>query len=220
MGHFFYTIDWFLSASFEFYGLKLLIMDINPRMLKSEPLRRCELGECRGACCLHGVWLDLAEWENIQAHEQEIRRCMDRNRHLELSNWVEGQVEADLFSKSGQVIHTRVVKTQHHYGGTACLFWRRDAKCALQVAAESAKLHPWAWKPFYCILHPLDLDDEGCITLDKTTELESEAASCLRPADRSIPLAATFESELRYFLGDERYEHLIQRNRINDISDK
>ncbi|HMN12271.1 MAG TPA: DUF3109 family protein [Bellilinea sp.] len=192
-------------------------MDINPRMLMSEPMRRCELGECHGACCLHGVWLDLAEWDNIQAHAGEIKASMDRNLNLDPSDWVEGSPESDPFAKSGKVIHSCVVNTQFHYGGTACVFWRTDAKCALQVAAERAGLHPWTWKPFYCILHPLDLDEHGRITLDETSALLAEPASCLRRSDVSIPLTTTFEEELRYFLGDERFSEFAQGQNSGSI---
>jgi hypothetical protein len=60
--------------------------------------------------------------------------------------------------------------------------------------------HPWSLKPFYCILHPLDLDEEGKITLDKTELLVKEQGSCLRPVDEPISLIETFQEELEYFL--------------------
>jgi hypothetical protein len=78
----------------------------------------------------------------------------------------------------------------------------------LQAAAAAAGLHPWHYKPFYCILHPLDLDEQGRITVDETALLLAEAGSCLIPADQPIPLKETFEEELRFFLGDETYEQL------------
>jgi hypothetical protein len=102
-----------------------------------------------------------------------------------------------------------VVEHHRHYGGTACVFLRSDHKCALQVASQASGHHPWHWKPFYCILHPLDLDEEGRITLDETDLMLDEPGSCLRPATENIPLLVTFEEELRYFLGDEEYEKLI-----------
>ena len=48
----------------------------------------------------------------------------------------------------------------------------------------------------------------GRITLDETELLLDEPGSCLRPSPTPIPLADTFEPELRYFLGDEGYENL------------
>ena len=64
-------------------------------------------------------------------------------------------------------------------------------------------MHPWRFKPFYCILHPLDLDEEGRITLDDTQLMLAEPGSCLRPADQPIPLVETFEPELRYLLAKQ-----------------
>lgn len=123
--------------------------------------------------------------------------------------WLDGREEDDPFLPSGRVLHSTVLPDSQHYGRTACVFLRADSKCALQVAGDANGLHPWRFKPFYCILHPLDLDEAGRITLDETTLLLDEPGSCLRPAEREIPLAETFESELRYFLGDEGYGKLF-----------
>jgi hypothetical protein len=74
-------------------------------------------------------------------------------------------------------------------------------------------LHPWQFKPYYCILHPLDLDEQGRITLDETKLLLDEAGSCLRPAENPIPLVETFGPELRYLLGEKAYAALCQQNK-------
>lgn len=182
---------------------------LNPRMLKSEPMRRCRLHECRGACCLYGVWADRIEAENILQHSEEIAAELPEER-ANPALWFDGRREADEHSLSGEVLHSAVLEDPAHYGGTSCIFYRPDAKCALQTAAVSAGLHPWAWKPFYCILHPLDLDDEGRITLDETDLMLEEEGSCLRPSPEEIPLIEIFEEELRYFLGDKAYEELRQ----------
>jgi hypothetical protein len=174
----------------------------NPRLLHSEAMQRCVLSECKGACCLHGVWIDRAEREEILANAALIAAAMPEALR-DPEAWFDGRVEEDPFSRSGQVYHSNVLPDPAHYGGTACVFLREDFKCALQVAGETARLHPWRLKPFYCVLHPLDLDEEGRITLDSAEQLLAEAGSCLRPADREIPLLETFEPELRYLLGDK-----------------
>lgn len=127
------------------------------------------------------------------------------------AQWFDGQVENDEFTPSREVFHSGVVESKKHWGGTACVFLRPDHKCALQAAAQAAGLHPWQWKPFYCILHPLCLDEEGCITLDETEDLLDEPGSCLRPASQAVPLLVTFEEELRYLLGDAEYQELLQK---------
>lgn len=189
-----------------------MLPNINPRLLDSEPMQRCKLGECRAACCLHGVWIDSLEAEDILAHAGLIRPHMPSGRE-DPAAWFDGREDDDPFSKSGRVVHSAVVKDRGHYGGTACGFLRADFKCALQVAGDAAGLHPWRFKPFYCVLHPLDLDEEGRVTLDETALLLDEPGSCLRPADHDIPLAETFEPEITYLLGEETHHALLEQAR-------
>lgn len=182
---------------------------LNPRLLQSEPMQRCRLSDCQAACCLYGVWLDTVEWQTIQAHAALIIPHMPAGCS-DPSAWVDGRREADPHSRSGEVVHSRVLDASQHYGGTACVFLRADHKCALQVAGQQAGYHPWHFKPFYCILHPLDLDEQGRITLDRPEDLLGEPASCLRPSRQPVALLQTFEPELRYLLGEEAYQQLIQ----------
>lgn len=173
-------------------------------------MRRCRLEECRAACCLHGVWIDSTEWQDIRGHAGLIITHMPSG-WTDPDLWIDDRAEEDPFSKSGRVVHSRVLPDPTHYGGSACVFLRDDSKCALQVAGNENGLHPWRFKPFYCILHPLDLDDEGHITLDENSLLLDEPASCLRPSDTVIPLMETFEPELRYFLGNEGYQRIVEK---------
>ncbi len=190
---------------------------ITPRMLRSEPMQRCKLGECRAACCLYGVWIDELEAEDILKHAELIKPFLTCAVE-DASQWFDGRTDTDPFTRSGKVIHSLVIEDEKHYGGSACVFLRQDHKCALQVAAEKHKLHPWRFKPFYCILHPLDLDENGRITLDETETLLDEPASCLRPARAPIPLLETFEPELSYLLGENQYRQM--REMIEKIPDK
>jgi hypothetical protein len=188
-------------------------LEINPRMLKSEPMQRCQLQECRAACCLYGVWLDQNEWADIRTNSPLIIPHMPRGLDKP-DQWVDGREDTDEFVPSGKVIHSRVLPDPFHYGGTACVFLRSDHKCALQVAGQEAGLHPWRFKPFYCVLHPLDLDEQGRITLDVTEELLCEPGSCLRPADSVVSLLETFEPELRYLMGEEKYQELCRQPNV------
>ena len=184
---------------------------VNPRMLKSEPLQRCCLEDCKGACCVFGVWVDLKEVTDILRNAELIKPHLPESRQNS-GEWFAAVEDNDKQSPSGKVIHTAIENVAAHYGGTACVFCREDAKCALQVAAVANGLHPWRFKPYYCILHPLDIDKQGRITLDKTSEMVNTPGSCVVPADHPIPLIQTFESELRYLLGDIGY------NALNEMS--
>ncbi len=163
-------------------------------------MRRCRLSECRAACCVYGVWLDWEEWQEILFYAPLIIPHMPLGLN-DPQGWIDGRVEDDPFTPSRRVIHSRVLPDAGHYGGTACVFLRDDHKCALQVAAEQAGLHPWRFKPFYCILHPLDLTEDGQITLDEAEALLQEPGSCLRPAEKPQLLMEIFAEELRYLLG-------------------
>lgn len=182
-------------------------MDINPRMLMSERMQRCCLTDCRAACCLYGVWIDEQQAADLRAHAEIIGPHMPPG-FADPQTWFDDRSDEDEYAPSGRVLHSTVLPDADHYGGSACVFLRNDHKCALQVASVAAGEHPWRFKPFYCVLHPLDLDEKGRITVDETDALLDEEGSCLRPANQSIPLTETFEPELRYFLGDKRYEEL------------
>ena len=162
-------------------------MRVNPRLLAVEALQRCALGECKGACCVFGVWVDLGEMEDIMQHAALILPHMPEDARNP-GEWFAPVEWNDNRSPSGKVIHTAVENRPDHYGQTACIFCLSDGKCALQVAADANGFHPWRFKPFFCILHPLDLDDKGRITLDSLENMMSEAGSCVRPADAAQPL--------------------------------
>ena len=180
---------------------------VNPRMLLAEPMERCKLHDCHGACCVFGVWVDQREMEDILANAPLIAPLMNPGTE-DPADWFASYQDHDEFSPSKLVVHTAVETRPEHYGGTACIFTHEDGKCTLQLAAVENGLHKWRFKPYYCILHPLDLDDEGRITVDKTALLVEEEGSCLRHAGEEIPLIKTFEEELRYLLGDKAYEEL------------
>ena len=173
-------------------------------------MQRCTLSECRAACCLHGVWIDRLEAQDIRLNASQIIPYLEPENQ-DPDDWFDEREEPDEYALSGWAVHSTVIPDSEHYGETACIFLRRDYKCALQAAAGAAGMHAWRFKPFYCILHPLDLDEEGRITLDETHLMLSEPGSCLRPADHPIPLLETFEPELRYLLGEKGYQRLLEQ---------
>ncbi|KAF0112216.1 MAG: hypothetical protein FD147_277 [Chloroflexi bacterium] len=185
--------------------LKNLIENrINPRMFDAEPVQRCRLEECKGACCVFGVWVDPREVADIVSNAKLIMPHMPETAQNP-GEWFVPVEDFDKHSPSGKVIHTAIEPSPNHYGETACVFWREDGKCILQVAAMANNFHPWRFKPFYCILHPIDLDDKGRLTVDDLDSLINEQGSCLIPADHPIPFIETFEPELKYLLGNKGF---------------
>lgn len=186
-----------------------MVAQISPRLLRSEPFRRCCLEECHAACCNNGTWVDLLEVEDILQHSALILPhlsidCQDPGM------WFDQHQEADPHSLSGLVLHTAIFSDSQPHRRTTCVFLRNDDKCALQISAEIAGLHLWRFKPFYCILHPLDFDEEGRITLEENSILLEEPASCLRPSDTPILLLLTFKPELEYLLGERLYSRILK----------
>ena len=182
-------------------------LKVNPRLLKSEPLIRCRLGDCHAACCQHGTWIDVGEVEKIRVNAPLVVPFMHADFH-DADTWFEKNAEADPFSASGKVIHSTLNTLTGRYRATACVFLRADDLCALQVAAIKNGMPEWELKPFYCTLHPLDLDDEGRITLEPFEIILAEEASCLRANKIPVPLLETFEPELRHFLGNDEFRRL------------
>ncbi len=172
---------------------------LHPNLNQPQRLQRCHWPACGAACCFQGVWVDEVEIADILAHAALIRPHM-RAEDQEVA-WFEDRREPDPHALSGWVRPTRVRPDPQHYRGTRCIFLRADFKCALQVAAEAQGQHPWRWKPFYCILHPLDLDDQGRIMLPPVEELLAEPAACVRPAAEARPPREIFAEELTYLAG-------------------
>ena len=175
---------------------------MHPRLKKSERVERCDWPNCRAACCIYGAWVDKLHAEDILKHADQISPYMEED-HQSPDSWFDGQQESDDHALSGLVVHTTIIPNPYHYGGTSCIFLRKDFKCALQVAAEQNGDHRWRFKPFYCVLHPLDLDENGRITLDEIELLVKEPASCLRSTHKQTALQETFRQELEYLLGNQ-----------------
>lgn len=172
---------------------------IDPFLETAHPVQRCGWPDCGAACCVYGAWVDQTLVEDIYRHADLISPYLSPDlRPSEL--WFDGREEADEYALSGVVAHTTVLPNPDHYGGTACIFLRSDQQCALQSAAQENNLHPWRFKPFYCVLHPLVIK-QGRITLDDPKIMVEEPASCLRNSGVKTPLLEIFRPEIEYFLG-------------------
>jgi hypothetical protein len=173
---------------------------LHTRLNDRAKIKRCDWPDCHANCCIYGAWVDKLHAEDILKHAAEISPFMEKE-HQSPSSWFDGQEESDDHALSGRVVHSTIIPNPYHLGGTSCIFLRRDFRCALQSAAESAGEHPWRFKPFYCILHPLDIDDEGRITLDDEALLLKEPTTCLQSSRAEIHIKDLFKGELEYLVG-------------------
>jgi hypothetical protein len=171
---------------------------LSGQMFRSTRLRRCRLSECRGACCLHGVWVDPLEINDILGNADFILPHLAEGRK-EPGTWFTEEREEDAFFPSGYVIQTATLPNPAHYGGTECVFLRPDARCSLQVASIAAGEHPWRWKPFHCIIHPITFED-GVFTIASDEELLAEPAGCFRAGTVQTKMYECLTEELDFLL--------------------
>jgi hypothetical protein len=170
---------------------------LSGRLFEPTMLRRCRLEECHAACCLHGVWMDPLEKEDILGHAESILPHMPKGR-LDPAGWFGTHREEDASFPSGYVISTAVLPNPAHYGGTECVFLRPDWLCALQVAGAAEGVHPWRWKPFHCILHPLTVESGGLVTLASDEELLGEEGSCFLAGTQEGPMLERLAEEIGF----------------------
>jgi hypothetical protein len=97
-----------------------------------------------------------------------------------------------------------VISDPTHPAGQTCIFLTPDRLCALQAAGIASGEHPWRFKPFYCALHPLTLD-EGILALGELSEMYREGGSCNRPSETLIPVYQLFDVETKLALGEAGY---------------
>jgi hypothetical protein len=171
-------------------------LNLSGELFRRTRLRRCALAECRAACCLHGVWVDPLEMEDILRHADRILPHLPEQRR-DASMWFGAVPEPDPFFPSGVVVPTAVLPAPDHYGGTECAFLRPDHLCALQRASEAEGLHPWRWKPFHCIIHPITFEG-GAFTIAPDDELAEEPGSCFRPGGGGQTMSDCLAGEIAF----------------------
>jgi len=167
-------------------------------LFRTTRLRRCRLAECHAACCLHGVWVDPLEKEDVLRFSDAILPHMPEGRR-DSNSWFGAIEERDSDFPSGYVVPSAVVPNAAHYGGTECVFLRPDWLCALQVAAVAEGEHPWRWKPFHCIIHPIATEN-GEFVLASDEELLAEEGGCFRAAPREGRMSDQLAEEIHFLL--------------------
>jgi hypothetical protein len=180
---------------------------VNPVLLEARPMSRCRLEECQSYCCNGGVWIHNTQADDILAHQDLILPHMPPDRR-DPSQWFDGLSEPDIdFPEAGDAMGTSVVPDPTHPAGQTCIFLNAERLCVLQKAGIEAGEHPWRFKPYYCALHPLGLD-EMKLELEEESEVYKAGGNCSRPSGDLIPLYQLFDIEAKLFLGEEGYAEL------------
>lgn len=108
---------------------------------------------CNGACCRGGTTISVDERERILAHAGVVSSWMTSRARGDTKRWFARRVRADRDFTAGATVDTRVLDG-------ACVFYRHDGRCALQLAGAQALGHPWALKPSVCLLWPLAVQNQ------------------------------------------------------------
>lgn len=150
---------------------------------------------CTSRCCSSGVWMDMHEHDVILQRRALIKQQMDETQSRDQQAWFDGAVENDPDFPSGRCIGTAVINNK-------CAFLDAVGRCSIQRAAVAAGEHPWAWKPLFCVLFPLVIED-SVIGFDPM--LQGEEQCCSISTVFTTPLFRACKAELTYLLGEDGY---------------
>jgi hypothetical protein len=150
--------------------------------------------------------VDPLEMEDILQHSGAIVPFLPEGRR-DPHHWFGVIREEDDLLPSGFAVASTVIPNPAHYGGTECIFLRPDGLCSLQAAACAAGEHPWRWKPFHCIIHPITTED-GEFTIATDEELQAEDASCFRAGAHESRMSDWLTEEIAFLtaVGDDQWK--------------
>lgn len=173
---------------------------VDPVLLESRAISRCELEECQAACCTEGVYIFRSETDDIRRHAGLIQPHV-RPEHRDPETWFDGEViEETDHPMGGTAEGSAVFPDSTHPAGRSCVFLRPDKRCALQAAGIAEGEHPWRFKPFWCALHPLEFD-AGVLTFAEDNAVFRSGGSCSRPQPVSVPIFRLYQEEVTLALG-------------------
>jgi Fe-S-cluster containining protein len=112
---------------------------------------------CTGECCHYGVYTDLKEHQHILQIKDKIIPLMDDTQPKDISLWFE-EPEKDESFESGIAVGTELYNDK-------CVFLDGKGLCTLQKLAMIENVDKWNYKPLYCILFPLTIDEQT-LTID------------------------------------------------------
>ena len=153
---------------------------------------------CTAACCLAGVYADVAERDKILAHREIIARYMDETQPSDPQLWFDGAEEEDEDFPSGRCVGTQEINGK-------CAFLDRMGRCSLQVAASGEGMHKWAFKPLYCILYPIEISG-NTVRFDDLLQGDEQCCSVSDKFD--TPLFEACRDELTHLVGEEGFRRI------------
>lgn len=172
---------------------------IDPLIFTHKFVKSCDVCVCSGECCYYGVYTDIKEYEKIMSVKERIITAMDDSQTKNIDEWFE-EPEEDPDFESGVAVGTEV------YNGK-CVFLDKQGFCTLQKMALNENEFKWKYKPLYCILFPLVID-QGAITVD--TDHLGRMHYCNKPDNQSSTIFECCKNELMHLLGEKGFEELVE----------
>ena len=134
--------------------LGLNIDSIDGRLFRRNFIKKASVRRCDGSCCRAGTTVTLPERDRILQHADLVKKSMTSRAKRDASLWFDKRTKRDADFTAGRTTSTRVKDG-------ACVFYRDDGLCALQVAGEKGLSSPFALKPSVCLLWPLCVQDRA-----------------------------------------------------------
>ncbi len=186
---------------------------VDPSLLESLPIRRCDIRDCQGTCCTDGVWVDLGQAQRIAEQADLIAPFLPPERR-DPSRWFD-ELHEDADMPSGRYTGTTLVKDPSHPHGETCVFLRpEDRYCAIQAACVADGRPAWDLKPYYCCLFPLVDEHEGGtrrLMLDSDNPLFERGGGCHAACEQPQVVFQVYAEETALGLGVEGYRELCKR---------
>src|SRR5262245_39665550 len=109
--------------------LGLNVAGIHARVTRPLYAGRASVRPCDGSCCRGGTTVSLDERDAVLRHAGIVSEAMTGRARGRPDRWFERRVERDTDFTCGRTTNTRVMDG-------ACVFYRDDGLCALQVASR------------------------------------------------------------------------------------
>jgi hypothetical protein len=150
------------------------------------PLAVCDLADCRGTCCTHGVTLNdeeaLVVAQLAARHAAALRRLVPDLPDAPVVRDADGAMRTALKPRA---YHGVVEDYPSHFPETACAFLGPAARCALQELAVERGQVPWAYKPLACWLHPVQVTADAVRLPDLASDPYPGGFASRTPCGRS-----------------------------------
>lgn len=172
---------------------------------------RCVLTECRGACCVDGIWVDVGHVQRILAHADAIAPHLSDEYRGDPDRWFGDDTWEHNDFPSGIGIPTATGPRPGDPARNGCVFLRTDHGCGLQVASEALGLGWPGLKPFDCATYPI-LRSEGELVFDEKSPDGPEGADCqraLEPGSNPVPRYEVFRLEVELAIGRAGYAQVV-----------